>query len=86
MFVSKNRGQLNLEANLMLALYKALQKGGVESKVWFSWVWYIPSGSVSALLTEKVNVIILLSQWLNLIIRAVKTIENIISRIEILEK
>ena len=46
-------GQQKSEANLMLALNKALQK--VREKMQFCRVNYSPSGAVSALLTKKVN-------------------------------
>ncbi len=53
-FFPRVLGQHKSEADLMLALNKALQKAG--EKTWFCRVRYLPSGAVSALFTEKANV------------------------------
>ena len=60
LFPRKSGGQLKSEADIMLALNEALQKTGIESKVRFSRVRYAPSGSISALLTEKADATMLL--------------------------
>lgn len=69
----------------MLALNEALQKAGVEAKVWFSRVRYAPSGSISALLTEKADATMLLPQQSNLLIQAAKAIDSKVIGVEILE-
>lgn len=69
----------------MLALNEALQKAGIESKVWFSRVRYAPSGSISALLTEKADAAMLLPQQSNLSIRAIKAVDDAVVRVEVLE-
>lgn len=86
LFPRKNGGQLTSEADLMLALNEALQKAGVESKVRFSRLQYAPSGSVSALLTEKTDATMILPQRSNLLIRAAKTIDDVVVGVEILEQ
>lgn len=70
----------------MLVLNKALQKAGIEPKVRFSRVWYAPSGSISALLTEKADASMLLPHRSNLLIRATKTVDNAVIGVEILEQ
>lgn len=55
LFLWKDENQLKPEANLILALNEALQKGEVEPKVRFSRVRYAPSGSILVLLTEKAD-------------------------------
>lgn len=72
LFPRKNEGQLKSEANIILALNEALQKAGIESKVRFCRVRYAPSGSISALLTEKADATMLFPQHSNLLIRAEK--------------
>lgn len=52
----------------MLALNEALQKIEIDLKVRFCCIRYEPSGLISALLTEKANMAILLSQQSNLLI------------------
>lgn len=59
LFSYKNRCQSKSEADLILSLNKALYQAGVEAKVWFSHVQYMPSGSILSLFTEKANVTIL---------------------------
>ena len=78
--------QLKSEANLMLALNEALQKAGVEVKVQFSRVQYAPSKFISTLLTEKANVTMLLFQRSNLLIQAVKTVDDAVVGIEVLDQ
>ncbi len=56
------------EADLMLVLNEALQKAGEEAYVRFSRVRYAPSGVISALLTEKTDVGLLIPQRSNLLI------------------
>ena len=70
----------------MLALNEALQKAGLESKVRFSRVRYAPSGSISALLTEKVDAAMLLPKQSNLLIRAAKAVDDAIVGVEVLEQ
>lgn len=70
----------------MLALNEVLQKAGVESKVRFCQVQYMPSGSILALLTEKADATMLLPQQLNLLIRAAKAIDDAVVGAEILEQ
>lgn len=86
LFPRKSGGQLKSEADLMLALNKALQRAGVEPKVRFSRVRYAPSGSISALFTEKADATMLLPQWSNLLIRAAKMVDDMIVGVEILEQ
>ena len=52
----------------MLALNKALQKAGEETYIRFSQVRYAPSGTFSALLTEKEDAAQLIPQRSNLFI------------------
>lgn len=70
----------------MLVLNKALHKAGVESKVRFCQMQYAPSGSISALLTEKADAAMLISQQSNLLIRAAKIVDNAVVGVEVLEK
>lgn len=70
----------------MLALNEALQKAGVEPKIRFTRVKYALSGSISALLTEKADAIMLLPQRLNILIRAAKTIDDAVIGVEVLEQ
>lgn len=86
LFPRKNGSQLKSEADLMLALNEALQKAGVETKVRFSRVRYAPSGSISALLTEKADAAMLLPQRSNLLIRAAKTVDDAVVGVEVLER
>ena len=69
----------------MLALNKALQKAGVEPKTRFIQVKYVPSGSISALLTKKSDATMLLPQRSNMLIRTVKAINDAVIGVEILE-
>lgn len=62
MFFKKSGGQLKLEAKIILALNKVLQKAKVKSKVRFSQVGYALSGFVLALRIEKTNVTMFFSQ------------------------
>ena len=52
------------ESDLMLVLNEALQKVGEGSDTRFSRIRYAPSGSVSALLTEKANAVLLTGKYL----------------------
>ena len=76
-------GQQKSEADLMLALNKALQKAGEETR--FCRVRYSLSGAVSALLTEKANAGLIIPRLSNVLIRAVKTVDQAIVGVEILE-
>lgn len=69
----------------MLALNESLQKARVDLKVRFSQVQYALSGSILALLFEKTNAIMFLSQRLDLLIWAAKTIEDTMVGVEIFE-
>lgn len=69
----------------MLALNEALQKVGEEAHVQFSQVRYAPSRTISALLTEKADIGLLIPQQSNLLIRAIKIVDPAIVGVEILE-
>ena len=69
----------------MLALNEALQQAGVETYIRFSRVRYVPSGAISALLTEKANAGQLIPQRSNLLIRAAKSVDPAVVGVEILE-
>lgn len=60
LFPLKDGSQFKSEADIMLALNEAPQKAGVEPKIRFTRVKYALSGSISALLTEKADAIMLL--------------------------
>ena len=86
LFPRKNGSQPKSEADMMLALNKALQKAGVETRVWFSRVRYAPSGAISALLTERADATMLLLLRANLLIQAAKTVDDAVVGVEILEQ
>ena len=86
LFPRKNGNQLKSEADLMLALNEALQKAGVEAKVRFSRIRYAPSGSISALLTEKADATMLIPSRSNLLIRAAKSVDDAVVGVEVLEQ
>ena len=86
LFPRKNDSQLKSKADLILALNEALQKVGIETKIRFSRVKYAPSESISALLTEKANAMILIPSRSNLLIRAAKSVDEVIVRVEVLEQ
>ena len=86
LFPRKDGSQLKSEADLMLALNEALQKGGVEPKIRFTRVRYAPSESISALLTEKADAAMLLPQRSNLLIRAAKSVDNALIGVKVLEQ
>ena len=86
LFPRKDGGQLKSEADIMLALNEALQKAGIEPKIRFTQVKYAPSGSISALLTEKADATMLLPQRSNMLIRAAKTIDDAVIGVEVLEQ
>ena len=86
LFPRKIGSQPKSEPDLMLALNEALQKAGVEPNVRFSRVRYAPSGSISALLTEKADATMLLPQRSNLLIRAAKTVDETVTGVEVLEQ
>lgn len=69
----------------MLALSKALQKGGGRIKIRFYSVRYTPSRSISALFTEQVDANMLLSQQSNLLIQAAKSVDQAVIRVKILK-
>ena len=69
-----------------MALNEALQKIGVESKVWFSRVQYALSESISAFLIEKANIIMLHPQQSNLLIQAAKTVDDAVVGVEVLKQ
>lgn len=73
------------EADLMLALNEALAKAGEGVDVRFLRVRNSPSGSVSALLTEKANAGLLIPRLSNALIRAAKTVDAAIIGVEVLE-
>lgn len=60
LFPRKKESEQRSEADLMLALNKALQKAGVRSKTRFCHICYAPSGSISAFLTEQADASMLL--------------------------
>ena len=86
LFPRKSGSQHKSEADIMLGLNEALQKAGVDSKVRFCRVRYAPSGSISALLTEKADVTMLLPQQSNMLIRAAKAVDDAVVGVEILEQ
>lgn len=86
LFPRQNDSQLKSEPDLMLALNEALQKAGIETKVRFSRVRYAPSGSISALLTEKADATMLIPSRSNLLIRAAKSVDNAVVGVEVLEQ
>ena len=69
----------------MLALNEALQKAGKELDTRFIRVKYVPSGAISALLTEQTNAGVLLPRLSNLLIRTAKTVDPAVVGVEILE-
>ena len=81
----RNAGQEKSEADLMLALNKALQQAGEETSLRFIRVRYAPSGAISALLSEKADAGQLLPRRSNLLIRAVKTVDPAVIGIKIPE-
>lgn len=85
LFPRKIEGQHKSEADLMLALNEALQKTGIDPKVRFCRIRYAPSGSISALLTEKADAAMLLPQRSNLLIRAAKSVDDAVVGVEIME-
>ena len=78
-------GEQKSEADLMLALNKALQKAGEGLDTRFIRVSYAPSGAISALLTEQANAGVLLPRLSNLLIRTAKTVDPAVVGVEILE-
>lgn len=52
----KIKSQHKSKVNLIFALNKALQKTKIDPKVRFSYIRYIQSGLISALLTEKFDI------------------------------
>ena len=86
LFPRKHGSQFKSEADIVLALNEALQKAEVEPKIRFTRVKYALSGSISALLTEKADEIMLLPQRLNKLIRAAKTIDDAVIGVEVLEQ
>ena len=86
LFPRQNDSKLKSKANLMLVLNEALQKAGIETKVCFSRVRYAPSGSISALLTEKADATMLISLRSNLLIQAAKSVDNAVVGVEVLEQ
>lgn len=81
----QSEGQEKSEADLMLALNKALQQAGEETSIRFIRVRYSPSGAISALLSEKADAGQLLPRSSNLLIRAVKAVDPAVVGIQILE-
>lgn len=86
LFPRKDRGQFKSEADIILALNEALQKAGIKPKIRFTRVKYAPSGSISALLTEKADATMLLPQQSNMLIRAAKTIDDAVIGVKVLEQ
>lgn len=70
----------------MLALNEALQKAGVKAKIWFSRVQYALSRSILAFFTEKADATMLISSRSNLLIRAIKSVDEVIVGVEVLEQ
>ena len=75
-----------LEADLMLALNKSLQKAGIPAYIQFSRVEYSQSGAISALLTEKSNAEEFISNHSNILIRAAKSVDEGVIGVEALER
>ena len=67
----------------MLALNEALQKAGEETR--FCRVRYSPSKAVFVLLTEKANMGLIIPRLSNVLIQAVKIMDQAIVGVEILE-
>ena len=80
----KTRQQMS-EADLMLALNKALARAEERVDIRFLRVKYSLSGAVFALLTEKANAGLSIPQLSNVLIRAAKTVNIAIIEIDILE-
>lgn len=71
------------EADLMLVINKALQKAGEGTR--FCRVRYLPSGAVSALLTENSHAGTIIPCLSNVLIRAAKSVDQAIIGVEVLE-
>lgn len=74
------------EADLMLVLNESLQKAGIPAYTRFSRVGYSQSGAIFALLTEKLNAENLVRDHSNMLIRAVKSVDEKVIGIEALER
>ena len=85
LFSCKIEGKHKLKADLMLALNEALQKTRIDSKVRFCYIRYALLELISALLTIKANVAILLPEQSNLLIRAAKLVDDKVVKVEIIE-
>lgn len=85
MFPQKGNAEQKSEADLILALNKALQKAGVGAKIRFCRIRYAQSGSILALLTEQADAAMLLPQYSNLLIEAAKSVDQSVIGVEILQ-
>ena len=74
------------EAYLMLALNESLQKAGIPAYIRFCRVRYSQSRAIFTLLTEKSNVEKLINIHSNWLIRAAKSVDNAVIKIETLER
>lgn len=74
------------EEDLMLVLNESLQKTGVPAYIRFCRVGYAQSGAISALLTEKASAEYLVREHSNVLIRAAKSIDEIVIGVEALER
>ena len=70
----------------MLALNKTLQKAGIEANVWFNQVQYAPLRFILAFFIEKADATMLLPQQSNLLIQAVKIVDDAVVKIEVLKE
>ena len=85
LFPQEISGQQKSEADLILALNKALQKLGEEPYIRFCRVNYAPSDAISAPLTKKMDAGLLIPWRANLLIQAAKSVNVAVVGIEVLE-
>lgn len=73
------------EADLILALNKALQEARIPTYIWFNRVSYLKSGTILVLLIKKSSVDQLVYNHLNILIKAAKVVDLGVIRVEVLE-
>ena len=73
------------EADLILTLNKLLQKARVLAYIRFSKMRYLQSRAISALLTKKSNAEKLINSYLNILIKAAKSIDKRVVGVEVFE-
>ncbi len=74
-----------LEEDLMPVLNESLQKTGVPAYIRFCRVRYAQSGAISALLKEKISAEDLVKEHSNVLIKAAKSIDEVVIRGEALK-